>query len=474
MGRDIASHHFCGRDFVEFEGRLRRETALLREWFASGAFRDRAPVGGFELEAWLVDSAGRPAPVNEAFLDRLRSPLVVPELARFNVEINTPPVPLHGHALHAMQADLAQTWTRCNDVARTLGAEMLMIGILPTLRDSDLNLTNMSSRERYLALNEQVLRLRRGRPITLDIEGRDRMHVTHESVMLESVTTSFQIHLQLTQETAARYYNASLIVSAPMVAVAANSPYLFGYDLWDETRIPVFEQAIAISPDQAAGSNRVSFGRGYVRESLIECYIENLENDRILLPTVRDEPLDRFWHLRLHNGTAWRWNRPLIDFNIDGTPSLRVEHRVVPAGPSLIDTISNAALYYGLVQDLGTTMPAPEEQLSFDLARSNFYAAARHGLRASLTWLDGHSVPAQDLLCDQLLPRARRGLRSLNVASDDINLYLGVIQGRLETGRNGAAWQRAYIAKHGHDMAALTRAYRDGARGGAPVHEWVV
>ena len=300
------------------------------------------------------------------------------------------------------------------------------------------------------------------------------MHVTHENVMLESATTSFQIHLQLTQETAARFYNASLIVSAPMVAVAANSPYLFGYDLWDETRIPVFEQAVSISPDEAARSNRVSFGRGYVRESLIECYLENLEHHCILLPMVREEPPDRFWHLRLHNGTLWRWNRPLIGFDVDGTPSLRVEHRVVPAGPSLIDTISNAALYYGLVQDLGAATPAPEEQLSFDLARSNFYAAARYGLQASLAWLDGHSVSAQDLLRDELLPRARRGLHSLHVAADDINLYLGVIQGRLETGRNGAAWQRAYVAKHGRDMAALTRAYRDGARSGAPVHEWAV
>ena len=474
MGREIASHHFCKRDFVEFEDRLLRETALLRDWFAAGTFRDRAPAGGFELEVWLVDPLGRPAPVNDAFLGRLQSPLVVPELARFNFEINTPPIPLHGHALHAMQANLAQTWTRCNDVARTVGAEMLMIGILPTLVDGDLNLGNMSSRERYLALNEQVLRLRRGRPITLDIEGCDRLHMTHENVMLESATTSFQIHLQLTQETAVRYYNASLIVSAPMVAATANSPYLFGHDLWDETRIPVFEQVIAISPDEAAGSNRVTFGRGYVRESLIECYLENLEDYRILLPMLQDEPLERFSHLRLHNGTLWRWNRPLIGFDVDGTPSLRVEHRVVPAGPSLIDTIANAALYYGLVQDLGTTFPAPEEQLSFDLAQSNFYAAARHGLRASLTWLDGHSVPAQDLLRDQLLPRARRGLHSLNIASDDINFYLGVIQGRLETGRNGAAWQRAYIAKHGHDMAALTRAYRDGARSGAPVHEWTV
>lgn len=474
MGKEIASHKFCERDFVEFASRLLHETALLRDWFAAGTFRDRGPVGGCELEAWLVDTAGRPAPVNDEFLDRLRSPLVVPELARFNIEINTPQIPLHGHALHAMQADLAKTWTRCNDVAGTIGAEMLMIGILPTLCGGDLNLANMSSRERYLALNEQVLRLRRGKPIILDIEGRDRLHATHENVMLESATTSFQIHLQLTQETAVRYYNASLIASAPMVAATANSPYLFGYDLWDETRIPVFEQAIAVLPDEAVGSNRVTFGRGYVRESLIECYMENLEDYRILLPMVRGEPLERFSHLRLHNGTVWRWNRPLIGFDLDGTPSLRVEHRVVPAGPSLIDTIANAALYYGLVRDLGTALPAPEEQLSFDLARSNFYAAARHGLRAPLAWLDGNSAPARDLLRDQLLPRARRGLHALNIASDDINFYLGVIRGRLETGRNGAAWQRAYVAMHGHDMAALTRAYREGALSGAPVHEWAV
>jgi hypothetical protein len=472
MGEEIATSQFSQQDFDAFRTRLSAETKFLQDWFAQGRFHGSDLVGGFEVETWLIDHRGLPAPSNEAFLQRLINPLVVPELSLFNVEINTPPQTLSGNVLRNMEENFTRTWRQCNEVARTLDAELLMIGILPTVQDRDLTLAHMSSMERYKALNEQVLKLRRGRPITLDIHGRDHLRTTHENVMLEAAATSFQIHLQVPQAASVRFFNSAAILAAPMVAASANSPYLFGCDLWDETRIPLFEQAVAVSPLVASKKNRVAFGHSYVRQSLLEYFQENLESYDVLLPTLKNDPIETLCHLRLHNGTIWRWNRPLIGFNEDGTPHLRIEHRVVPAGPSVVDTIANAALFFGLVRSLSMASVAPETVLPFEQARDNFYTAAKHGLRASIVWFDGKQVPIRALLLKQLLPLAQRGLEALGLADADITRYLSVIESRLDNSQNGATWQRSYVNRHGKDMMRLIRAYREHQQSGAPVHEW--
>ena len=246
MGQEIEETRFTPEDFELYAEHLRRETELLGEWFRMNAFSRRARMGGFELEAWLVDEQARPAPVNEEFLRRLDNPMVVPELARFNVELNDHPLHLWGTALSRFEASLGATWGQCNRTAAELQGHLLMVGILPTVREAELNPTNMSGLKRYRALNEQVLRLREGRPLVLDIHGREHLKTTHQSVMLEAATTSFQLHLKVRPEHAARAYNSAIILSAPMVAATANSPYLFGYDLWDETRVPLFEQSVSV------------------------------------------------------------------------------------------------------------------------------------------------------------------------------------------------------------------------------------
>ena len=493
MGEEITDSRFEAGDFERYRECLAQETARLRGWFESGRLREQGAVGGFELEAWLVDVLGRPAPCNDTFLARLSgqagdaapcppasplgSPLVSPELAKFNVELNSTPQPLERGALSAMHAELAETWAHCGAVAADLHAGLLMIGILPTVSDADLTLANMSGLQRYRALNEQVLRLRQGRPIVLDIKGEQHLHVVHDDVMLESAATSFQIHVQVGQGRAARFMNAAIVLSAPMVALCANSPYLFGKDLWDETRIPLFEQAVPVGGYDGAAFGpirRVTFGSDYVHKSVLEYFTENLEHYPVLLPAVLEAPAEELAHLRLHNGTIWRWNRPLIGFEADGTPHLRIEHRVVPAGPSVLDTMANAAFFFGLVSALAQAEPPPESRLEFSTARDNFYTAARLGLRANLRWLDGRTVPVQQLLGEHLLPLARSGLERLDIASADIALYLGVIAERLRRGRNGARWQREFVAAHGRDMPALTAAYRERQDSGAPVHEWTV
>lgn len=266
MGQEITCLRFGTADFAQFAARLQQETKLLERWLAGAPgldpacqpFAQGSPVGGFELEAWLVTPQGDPAPINSAYLEAVNDPLVVPELAQFNVEINSRPQVLTGLALRQFQQELGQTWDRCCRVAEHLQVGLMMIGILPTVQQRQLTLKMISPRKRYLALNEQILNLHRREQsqaipsLGLDIEGpAGRLRVTHPDIMLEAATTSFQIHLQVSPQQAARYFNASLLVSAPLVALAANSPYLFGHDLWAETRIPLFEQALDGPPNRS-------------------------------------------------------------------------------------------------------------------------------------------------------------------------------------------------------------------------------
>jgi len=301
-----------------------------------------------------------------------------------------------------------------------------------------------------------VLRLRKGTPLRLEITGSEHLDSRHHDVMLEAATTSWQVHLQVGAKEAAALFNASMVASAATVAVAANSPFLFGKLLWEESRIPLFEQAVEVGGYAGAAGGpvrRVTFGSGYVRHSLEELFRENLEHYPVLLPVA----------------TIWRWNRPLIGFDSDGTPHLRIEHRVMAAGPTIPDMIANSAFYYGLAIALARDM---EPGLPFAAARDNFYAAARHGLQAVVQWMDGKRHRLNRLIPDNLLPLAESGLRHTDLSTDDIRRCLGIIDRRVRKGQNGAAWQRAFVARNGRDMAALTLAYLRHQQSGIPVHEW--
>ena len=476
MGQDIERTRFDRHDFSRFEARLRAETEVLHELVEQRRLSSHAPVAGLELEAWLIDRQGRPAPCNDAFIERLGSPDVVTELGRFNIELNVPPQPVAGDGLGRLAADLEQTWRRCAEVASAMGLKVVAIGILPTVTDADLTMANLSDRARYRALNQQVLRQRHGRPIRLDIAAPDggALHVEHRDVMLEAAATSFQVHLQVPADEIVRTYNASLLASAPVVALTGNSPLLFGRRLWQETRIPLFEQAINIGAREDgahAPLGRVCFGSSYAGYSLVECFRENIERFEPLLPVEIDEPAARLAHLRLHNGTIWRWNRPLVGFDADRRPHLRVEHRPMAAGPTIVDMMANLAFAIGLIAALAAEPAAPESRLPFDAARRNFYEAARLGLDSRLRWLDGESCAATDLLA-ALVPRARAGLATLGVEPSLAGGWMDLIEARVAARATGARWQLARLAALGGDLAALTLDYAARQAEGAPVHRW--
>ena len=510
MGQEITHSHFKKTDFDRYRNKLDAELEWVKKWFdkrsqeqsegsSNQAEQSQLSVG-FEMEFCLVDQNGEPANLNEVFLQHLKKTPIASqvslELAQFNLELNSLVFNINGRVLSELEDELERLWSTCYDVAKEINCTLLMVGTLPSLREEHLTLDNMSPMKRYKALNEQVLRSRKGRAIELDIQGSETLKSSHQDVMLESAATSFQLHFQMPFSRSVRYYNAAIILSAPMVAVSANSPFLFAKALWCETRIPVFEQAVSVGGFDGAifgPIKRVSFGSGYAQNSLLECFQENNEHYPVLLPEVFASKVEQLAHLNLHNGTVWRWNRPLIGYtqpvqqpgNESGDDvhpdsgckhereyHVRLEHRVIPAGPTIVDSIANAAFFYGAVTAMANQYEMPEKQLAFVQAKENFYLSAKHGLKGKVIWLSGQSIPLKALILDYILPMAKDGLNQLGVARQDIDYYLGIIEQRTKNGQNGASWQRRYIEKYGKDMQALTLAYEKNQQSGRPVHEW--
>jgi len=475
MGEEIEYSHFKQSDYARFRRSLLEETRILQDWFHGQRLSSRAPVAGYELEAWLIDAQGEPSPQNARLLEAAGNALLSPELARFNIELNVAAQPLGGSVLSDFSHSLNKLWQQCSVQAGQLDCHILGVGILPSLRDEHLTLDNISCLDRYRALNEQVLRLRKGRSIALNIVGHEHLQSQHMDVMLEAAATSLQIHIQVPQHLAVRYYNAAIAVSAAMVAVSANAPFLFGKRLWEETRIPVFEQSVPTGGFEAARDGpvqRVGFGMGYARSSLFECFQENLEHYPIMLPVAYEGDAERLHHLRLHNGTIWRWNRPLIGFDDDGTPHLRIEHRVCSSGASMQDNIANIAFFYGLVHYYATIADPPEDTLSFSQSRDNFYNAAQHGFDAHTHWTEGQRVRLQKLVLDQLLIEAETGLRKLGIDEPDIRHNLRIIEKRTLGKQTGSQWQAQFAALHDFDMQKLTKQYLHNQQSNIPVHRW--
>ena len=477
MGQEIPTTRFTPQDFEQFYQRLKEETSLLGDWSDQGRFQACEHNAGFEVEAWLINKDGSPAAVNEAYLQALDSQWVTPELSKFNIELNTRPEALHGHALSRLEQHLQRNWQRCEQVAESMNIDLVTIGILPSLQEKDLGIHNMSKMQRYQALNERVFAMRQGKPLKIDIAGTDQsLQTTHYNVMLEASTTSFQVHLQVQPREAARFYNASVLASAFTVAASANSPYLFGKALWEETRIPLFEQAVAVGGYDGAAFGpirRVGFGSGYIKASLMECFFENLNHYPVMLP-ILFEGARRLEHLRIHNGTIWRWNRPLIGFDAQGNPTVRLEHRVIAGGPTVVDMIANAAFYYGISHYLSGLSDPPEKQVAFERARDNFYEAARKGLQAQVSWLGDRRGNIRELILNEVLEMAHTGLEMLALDTKEIDNYLGIIRARVDKGQHGAFWQRMFVQKYGADMFALVEAYVQNQKTGRPVHTWAL
>tara|TARA_Y100000780_G_scaffold232456_1_gene264092 strand:+ start:9468 stop:10907 length:1440 start_codon:yes stop_codon:yes gene_type:complete len=477
MGTEVSKkENYTEKDVQAFKAKLEEETELLRRWFSEKTFEHKSSMTGIELEAWLVDNDMMPNPTGAKFIKELGNPQIVPEISKFNFEINSSPYELSSNVFSKLHEELKSIWKDCQGWTSEHEGDPVLMGTLATLRDNMLSLDNMSPQNRYFAINDQIIKMRGGKRPTIHFEGKDELDLEFESVLVECAATSLQVHLSVSQEDAKRYYNASLIASPLMVAISANSPYFFGRELWDESRIAVFEQAVAMDCFVGKRGNliqRVTLGDDYVKDSLMELFEQNLDHYPILLPETKETKPSEMSHIKMHNGTIWRWNRPIIGENGDGTPHLRIEHRAPSAGPTIIDSVANTAFYLGLVDYLANLENPPEDSLEFIDIQDNFYKAAKQSFYCPVRWIDGKVWDMQQLLVDELYPQVKNALIQRGIDNGDIIKYMDeVIYPRLKKGVNGARWQKAFVHMHGKKFQQLMESYLENQRKDIPVHLW--
>ncbi len=491
MGEEIGAHTFSRADRARYGQKVRRCLDVFAEMLRESRLDTDRPMTGLEIELNLMDGTAEPAMRNSEILANLADPNFQTELGRFNLELNAAPRLIEGNGFADYEDDLRGSLGRADDRASQSDARIAMVGILPTLTAGHLVADNLSANERYQVLNEQIVAAR-GEDIELDIRGVERLETHTDSIAPEAACTSLQLHLQVAPDSFADVWNASQAIAGVQVALGANSPYLYGRQLWAETRVALFEQATDTRPDELKAQGvrpRVWFGERWIT-SIFDLFEENVRYFPPLLPICDEEDPVEVLHeggvpqlaeLRLHNGTVYRWNRPVYDI-MNGRPHLRVENRVLPAGPTVVDMLANAAFYFGLARELSEADRPVWSQLTFSTAEENFHAAARRGIDATIYWPRLGEVRVTDLVRDVLLPRAATGLDRFGVDPAQRDRLLGIIEQRCHTRRNGAVWQtetvRVAERSRGMDRTAalhhMLLRYSDLQRTNEPVHTWPV
>lgn len=491
MGDEIQGTGFSREERQRYREKVQLCLDVFERMLSSTHFDAEQPLTGLEVELNLVDGEYEPFLGNIGVLEEIADPAFQTELGAYNIELNVPPQSLGGAAMAQLETGLRASLNAAETKANRRGGHIVMVGILPTLMPGHLEGESwMSPSSRYVALENSIFAAR-GEDIHLDIHGVERLSTSAATLAPESACTSVQLHLQVEPSDFARYWNAAQVLAGPQLALGANSPFFFGRNLWQETRIELFAQSTDTRPIELRNQGvrpRVWFGERWIT-SIFDLFEENVRYFPALLPEVTDEDpvavLDsgtapRLQELRLHNGTIYRWNRPVYDL-VDGVPHVRVENRVLPAGPTVVDILANSAFFYGLIQVLAEDERPVWTKLTFPTAEENFTECARRGLDATVYWPGLGDVTVDELVLRRLLPMAHEGLQRWGTDAAVRDRYLGIIEARAKTGRNGAGWQTDAVAgfeARGADRAeALHRMlalYVEGMHANEPVHSWPV
>jgi gamma-glutamyl:cysteine ligase YbdK (ATP-grasp superfamily) len=489
MGQDVDGRTFTREDRRRYRQKVRRCLDVFARMLAESAFDYDRPMFGMELEMNLVDASFMPAMSNATVLDAIADPLFQTELGQFNVEINVPPRRLEENGLQKLEEEIRSSLNKAEEKASSLDKHLVVVGILPTVMPEHTGPDAISSNPRYALLNEQVFALR-NEDVHLRIEAEERIDAFFTTIMPEAACTSTQLHLQVSPEEFPRIWNAAQCLASVQTGLAANSPYLFGRQLWRETRIALFEQAADTRPEELKAQGvrpRVWFGERWIT-SIFDLFEENVRYFPALLPIVEEEDpvaqiesgaVPSLEELRLHNGTVWRWNRPVYDV-VEGRPHLRVENRVLPSGPTVVDTIANAAFFAGAARKLAEEQPPVWSQMSFHAATENFYTAAREGINARIYWPGMGEVPITELVLRVLLPLAEESLTERGVSTPERDRLLGVIEQRCLRMTNGAEWQVNTVRRLQREegmgrhqaLRHMLRSYCEHMHTNEPVHAW--
>jgi CBS domain-containing protein/gamma-glutamylcysteine synthetase len=463
------------------------EHMLEHEWFEDDVVRI-----GAEQEMILVDrKTFKLAPIAMEVMEAVSDyPWIETELARFNLEINLDPHVFAENCLRKMEDEVLTKTRIIRDVLHPMGADLILTGILPTIRKYDLELHNLTPRDRYKVLMDAIHKQLLGSAFELRLSGIDELLVKHNSPLLEACNTSFQVHLQVRPQEFVGMYNIAQALAAPVMAVAANSPLVFGRRLWHESRIALFQQALDVRTTHdhmRERSPRVSFGTQWLDQSIMEIYKEDIARFRVLLSTnteedalqmIKKEQVPKLKALQVHNSTVYRWNRPCYGISDTGKPHLRIENRILPAGPTVLDEVSNAALWLGAMVGMYQKEGVISGKMNWEDARDNFGKAARTGLDSKFIWLNDKNISATDLLLEEIIPLAREGLKTQDINPEDIDRYLGVIEERTKKHTNGARWQiKAFskLKKQTSDdeaLSVLTCSIMQNQAREKPIHDW--
>ncbi len=494
MGRAIEKIEFGKVDYQRFARRLRENLDALRLLLERPGFGLGPASFGAELEMYLIDNDGNALCKNREVQVAMDNPQLTLELNRFNLEYNLTPFPMKDRPFSSSEQELLNAMARMRECATGVGGRIVPIGILPTLRTADFNENTMTDVPRYHALANRLKQDLAGR-FKINIKGQDELFLASDDITLEGANTSFQAHYRVNPDAYADTFNALQLVTPLVLAIASNSPIVFGERLWHETRIPLFKKSIDTRKDQLLMNApwhqlpRVNFGNGWVRQGILELFAETVHLYPVLLPILDDEDslavvrnggIPKLSELRLQQSTVWLWNRPIYDDGFDG--HLRIELRALPSGPSVVDMMANAALAIGLTEGLRGDINRLITALPFSYANYNFYRAAEFGIHSRILWPNPdaselNDYPVLELLQD-LLPVAESGLRSIGVEPEEVSHYLGVIEHRIERGISGAEWQLqnydALRRKHDSSTACrlLLERYYEQSAANRPVAEW--
>ena len=474
MGQETKQSHYTLEEEQEFCLRLREETNWLKEWIKNNSLKKSPFLCGYEIEGWIINNQALPYACSDQFLEHLDDPHVTPELSKCNFEINGNPFKVDQKLASHLEEDFYLYWKKCSDTALKKDGRILLIGTYPDLTQISFGMKQIYPRNRYYAINDRINFLRK-QPVPIQIQGRDTLLLNTSNIMHEAQTTSLQIHLQVDFTQAKDFYNAALIASPVMSALCANSPYVCGKELWEESRIPLFEKVISLkSENEGRRVSRVGLGYDFVQQCVSELFEQNLSYS-VLLPDLKDTKKEKIQHLLLHNGTIWRWNRPLIGFDEEGQPHFRVEHRVPSSGPTLVDMQANMFFFMGLIHFIKRQITNQKTSITFQELEEDFYRASQFGLSSEIKWLDGKIYQIKDLLLKHLISSVWEELNNLSLAcSRTETLINDIIKNRVDSLQTGSAWQKNYVKKFGKKFNNLVETYWKNQQTDTPVYQWKV
>jgi len=467
---------------------LLEDVSTFEKMLANQDFETGITRFGAEQEMVFVDDHYNPAMVGADIARKLQRNNIVTEYASFNIEVNAPPLELTGDCFRQLKQHLTKDIELIKKEAAERNADVLLTGILPTIRLKDTALDTLTQEERYKQLLKNV-NLRRGEHYEFNIKGIDELITRRNPTTFGGCMTSMQLHFQAEAEDIVDMYNWSQLIAAPTLACATYSPVFLGKRLWHETRIALLRQTTDTRRPYSNVKNeeaRVSFGKDWVHKSVAELYHDDIASYRAFLTKEFSEhsmekykagTTPKLEALNFHNGTIYRWNRVCYGVTND-KPHLRIENRILPSGPTLEDEIANAAFWLGLMKGMPDKYRNLQEKINFDEVKKNFMKAAKLGIEVQFRWLDNKLVSVQEVVLDELLPIAKKGLEAANIDEKDITHYLGIIRKRTQSGRTGSRWMlQSYqellnSSTEDESWVAITAAMLERQKKDIPVHEW--